>query len=80
MERRYTRDALTKAIETGTPMLKLDLDELYTDGYMYSDYDISGAGHGQVIMATDQEAFLDEYAAMFRSKVKAFLKPYNPEE
>lgn len=39
--------------------LRLDLDDLSSEGYFYTEYDIGGEGHGIIICASDKEAFLD---------------------
>ena len=64
----------------GDPLLRLDLDDLYTQGYTESAYDISGAGHSRLILARDREAFLDELAAKFRAQAADCLKPYVEDE
>lgn len=53
--------------------LRLDLDELYTEGYYYTDYDIGGAGHSITIESKDKEAFLDAFAAEWRKRAEARL-------
>jgi hypothetical protein len=53
--------------------LRLDLDELAEEGYLYSSYDISGAVHSLTIKQEDREAFLDDYASQFRKMVEKIL-------
>ncbi len=64
----------------GDPLLSLDLDELYTDGYFSSMFDISGAGHSRVILVKDKEAFLNEQANKFRASMENFLEDFDLEE
>lgn len=64
----------------GDPLLFLDLDELYTDGYFSSMFDIGGAGHSRIILAKDKEAFLDEQTSKFRASMESFLKDFDLEE
>lgn len=54
--------------------LRLNLDELYTDGYYYTDYDIGGSGHSITINAKDKEQFLDEFVAVWRNKAEEMLQ------
>lgn len=60
------------------PVLRLDLDELYTEGYYYTEFDIGGAGHSITIKASDKEAFLDAFVAEWRKRVERMLLPYDP--
>lgn len=53
--------------------LHLDLDELYEEGYYYTDYDIGGEGHGITIKVEDKEAFLDAFAAQWRKNTEEML-------
>lgn len=57
------------------PLLYLDLDEHSYEGYLASDFDISGAGHSRLILAKDKEAFLDEQALKYRESIEKFFKP-----
>lgn len=59
--------------------LRVDLDDLISE-YIYSDYDISGAGHHQVIKVEDKEKFLDDMAARFRKRVEEALYQYEIED
>jgi hypothetical protein len=54
--------------------LTLNLDELYSDGYYYTDYDIGGSGHSITIYAEDKEEFLDQFAAIWRKKAEELLE------
>lgn len=77
----YDKERVEHGGKPGDPLLRLDLDELYTDGYFYSeDLDICGGAHSQTILAKDREAFLNDFAAQFRAKVAEFLKPYDDTE
>jgi len=58
----------------GEPLLYLDLDEYSDEGYLPSDFDISGAGHSRLILAKDKEQFLDEQASKYRQAIEKFLK------
>lgn len=58
----------------GEPLLYLDLDEMSYEGYLKSEFDISGAGHSRLILAKDKEAFLDEQAMKHRELLEGFLK------
>lgn len=61
--------------------LRLDLDALAEEGYLYSaTYDLYGAGHSITILAKDREAFLDEYATKFRELVDKSLEVYVEED
>jgi len=59
--------------------IHLSLDDLYTDGYFYTDYDIGGDGHWIIIKAADREKFLDAFAAEFRARAEAKLVGKNTE-
>ena len=63
----------------GDPLLELDSDELAYGGFFYSKYDILGDPHSQIILAKDREAFLDEYARIFRRRCEDLLKGFKPE-
>lgn len=56
-----------------TKLLHLSLDELAEDGYIYSQYDVSGSGHDQYIKPEDKEAFLNDLAAKFRAQAESLL-------
>jgi len=60
-------------------LLRLDLDELYTQGYYHTEFDISGGGHGIVIEARDKKAFLDEFAAQWRKNAEELLEGWEDE-
>lgn len=63
-----------KEVAEGEKVLYLDLDHLWEIGYIYSDYDISGAGHSQTIRPEDKEAFLDDMAAKYRKQMESILE------
>jgi len=54
--------------------LTLDLDSLYGEGYYYTDYDIGGSGHSITINEEDKEAFLDQFASIWRERAENFLE------
>lgn len=56
--------------------LRLDLDELYEDGYYYTDYDIGGEGHAILIKPEDREKFLDAFAAEWRKRADDLLEKW----
>jgi len=56
--------------------LRLDLDDLYTDGYYYTSFDVGGGGHSIVIEAKDRDAFLDEFARIWREKAAEALEEW----
>ena len=59
--------------------LRLSLNDLFAE-YFYSDYDLSGASHYQIIKAEDKEKFLDDTAARFRKRVEEALYQYEIED
>lgn len=64
----------------GQKLLHLSLDALAQDGYIYSDYDVRGAGHDLYVPVEDRQKFLDEYAAKFRAQVERLLEDYEEED
>lgn len=56
--------------------LRLSLDDLFSE-YFYSEHDLSGASHFQIIKAEDKERFLDDMAAKFRKRVEESLCKYD---
>ena len=65
---------MNEEVKEGEKVLFLDLDHLWELGYIYSDYDISGAGHSQTIRPQDREAFLDDMAAKYRKQIESILE------
>lgn len=57
-----------------TKLLHLSLDALAEDGFIYSEYDVSGAGHDQYVKPENREAFLDDMAAKFRAQAAKLLE------
>lgn len=55
-------------------MFHLSLDALAEEGYIYSTYDVSGAGHDLYIKPEDKQAFLEEYTQRFREMVEKSLE------
>ena len=54
--------------------LVLDLDEMYTEGFYYTEYDIGGSGHSITIKKEDKEKFLDAFAAEWRKRASESLR------
>jgi len=54
--------------------LTLDLDNLTSEGYFYTEYDIGGSGHSITIKAEDKEKFLDAFAKEWRERADEFLR------
>ena len=73
----FEKDVIAHGGKPGEPLLELDLDEMAYEGYLGSKYDIVGDPHSRVILAKDKEAFLDDYAMMFRRRCEEMLKPFN---
>lgn len=59
--------------------IHLSLDDLYGDGYFYTEYNVSGDGHWVIINTEDKEKFLDAFAAEFRKRTEARLVGKNSE-
>ena len=55
-------------------MLELNLDELYDEGYYYTEYNIGGSGHSILINDKDKEVFLDAFATEWRKNAENLLK------
>ena len=53
--------------------LTLDLDDLYTDGYYYTDFDIEGSGHSITIKAEDKEDFLIAFSKEWAKRAEKKL-------
>ena len=68
-----------KRKEEGEKKLVLDLDSLYTDGYYYTEFDITGASHSITIDADDKEAFLNAFAQTWREKAEKMLEKVEEE-
>ena len=60
--------------------LFLDLDEFYTQGYYYTQFDIGGAGHSILIEAENRIAFLDAFADEWRKLADAALQDWDNEQ
>ena len=54
--------------------LTLNLDSLWEDGYIYTDYDIGVSGHSVTINEEDKEAFLDAFAKEWRDRAEESLR------
>jgi len=54
--------------------LRLDLDELYQEGYYYTEFDIGGSGHAIIIDKDDKEEFLDAFALEWRNRAERLLE------
>lgn len=57
-------------------LLRLDLDELYMQGYYHTEFDISGETHGIVIEAKNKKAFLDAFAKQWRENAEELLEDW----
>ena len=57
--------------------LILELDDLYQDGYYYTEFDIGGAGHSITIKEEDKDKFLDAFAKEWRDKAEMLLEAKN---
>lgn len=55
-------------------LLRLSLDALAEQGFVYSKYDLSGAGHEQYVKPENKEAFLDDLAAQYRKQAEGLLE------
>lgn len=53
--------------------LTLNLDSLWEDEYIYTDYDIGGSGHSITINEEDKEAFLNTFAKEWRDRAEQAL-------
>jgi hypothetical protein len=56
-----------------TKALCLSLDEVWQDGYFYTEFDIGGMGHYIYIRPEDKEKFLDAFAKEWRDRAKTAL-------
>jgi hypothetical protein len=54
--------------------LRLNLDELYSSAYYYTDYDIGSEGHAIIIRAEDKEDFLDQFTRIWRERAEDLLE------
>ena len=63
--------------EMAQHLLFLDLDELYTTGYFYTQFDIGGGGHSILIKPEDKEAFLDAFSGEWRKRVEEALQEWD---
>jgi len=57
-----------------TEYLTVDLDNLYGDGYFYTEFDIGGAGHAITIKAKDKEKFLHAFAEEWKVRARNALE------
>ena len=57
-------------------LLHLNLDEMAYEGYVHTEFDIGGAGHGVTIDAANKERFLDSYAAEHRKMAERYLEDH----
>jgi len=60
--------------------LTLNLDSLWEDSYIYTEYDIGGNGHSITINEEDKEAFLDAFAQEWRNRAEEALEEDEEEE
>ena len=60
--------------------LTLNLDSLWEDSYIYTEYDIGGRGHSITIVAEDKESFLDAFAQEWRDRAEGALEEDDEEE
>jgi hypothetical protein len=55
-------------------VLKLDLDSLAEEIFLYSKYDLCNLGHAVLILPKTRDAFLDDYVQQFRKLVAEMLE------
>jgi len=60
--------------------LSLNLDSLWEDPYIYTEYDIGGAGHSVTINEEDKEKFLNAFAKEWRDRAEQALEENNDEK
>lgn len=60
--------------------LILNLDELFEQEYLYSDYDIGGRGHSIEVREEDKEKFLEDYACQFKKRVESLLEEIDEDD
>ena len=66
--------------DKGSQLLALELDDLYTEGYFYTQFDEGGYGHRIIIRRENREAFLDAFAAEFRKRADNMLEEWEEDE
>ena len=54
--------------------LYLDLDSYSEEGYIYTEFDIGGAGHSITIKAENKEKFLNAFAKEYRDRAEKMLE------
>jgi hypothetical protein len=55
-------------------VLKLDLDSLGEQPFLYSKYDLCNLGHAIVIDPKDKDKFLEDYLLQFRKRIEEELE------
>jgi hypothetical protein len=60
--------------------LTLNLDSLWEDSYIYTEYDIGGSDHSITIKEEDKEAFLDAFAQEWRDRAEEALEEDEDDE
>lgn len=54
--------------------LRLNLDELWTSEYFYTNYDVGGESHSIVIKKVDLKKFLNAFAQEWKSRALEALE------
>lgn len=60
--------------------LRLNLNELYSTPYHYTEYDVADDGNSVTIRAEDKELFLDELAKDWRERAEDMLEDDEEED
>jgi len=55
-------------------ILTLSLDDLWEEGFYYTEYDIRGRRRSITIKKTDKEKFLDAFAKEWRDRAEKLLE------
>ena len=63
-----------------TKQLFLNLDDLHSEGYIYTEFDVGDSGHSITINSKDKEKFLDAFAEEWRKKAEEQLEEVKENE
>lgn len=59
---------------------RLDIDEVFSNLSLFTEYDIGGEGHGIVVEKENLDDAIYEIASNFRSLIEDCFKPYEEGE
>ena len=64
----------------GKKLYRLDIDEVFSNLSLFTDYDIGGEGHGIIVEVKNRDNAIDEIVHNFMMLIEDSFEPYEEEE